>query len=243
MSGASDALGERFRAAREARGLSLSDVAQQIRIRSVYLAAIEGESWSTIGAPVYIRGFIRTYARFLGLDPEASVAAFNRTQPPPAQSLPGREAPVAAEPVRFSRGSPLLWGAAVVAVLLIAFVTFNELTLRRGGPGSATIAASAASVSPSAPIASPTATVRTLAAADGSKSLALVLSASSWLRVTVDGSVSMEGTFPAGTSKTFHGNTALVRVGNAGGVEIYVDGRDVGKLGKSGDVVEHAFTL
>jgi hypothetical protein len=145
--------------------------------------------------------------------------------------------------VRFSRGSPVLWAAAVVAVLLIAFVTFNELTLRRAGPASAPIAASAASASPSAPVVSPTPTVRTLAAADGPKSLALVLSAPSWLRVTVDGSVSMEGTFPAGTSKTFHGNTALVRVGNAGGVEIYVDGRDVGKLGKSGDVVEHAFTL
>jgi cytoskeleton protein RodZ len=223
--------------------MSLSDAAQQIRIRSVYLSAIEDESWSTIGAPVYIRGFIRTYARFLGLDPEAAVAAFNRTQPPPAQSLPGREAPPPAEPVGFSRGSPLLWAAAVVAVLLIAFVTFNELTLRRAGPGSAPIAASAASASPSAPVVTPTATVRTLAAADGPKSLALVLSAPSWLRVTVDGSVSMEGTFPAGTSKTFHGNTALVRVGNAGGVEIYVDGRDVGKLGKSGDVVEHAFTL
>jgi cytoskeleton protein RodZ len=243
MSGASDALGARFRAAREARGMSLSDVAQQIRIRSVYLAAIEGESWSTIGAPVYIRGFIRTYARFLGLDPEEAVAAFNRTQPPPAQSLPGREAPAPPEPVRFSRGSPLLWVAAVVAVLLIAFVTFNELTLRRAGPGPARIAASAASVSPSPPLVKPTATAGTLVAADGPKSLALVLSAPSWLRVTVDGSVSMEGTFPAGTSKTFHGKTALVRVGNAGGVEVYVDGKDVGKLGKSGDVVEHAFTL
>jgi hypothetical protein len=130
-----------------------------------------------------------------------------------------------------------------VAVLLIAFVTFNELTLRRAGP--ATVVASAASVLPSAPVAaaSPTPASGSLAAADGAKSLALVLSAPSWLRVTVDGSVSMEGTFPAGTAKTFHGKTALVRIGNAGGVEIYVDGKDVGKLGKSGDVVEHAFTL
>src|SRR5581483_4743447 len=39
-------LGERFRAAREARGLSLSEVSEQIRIRSVYLAAIEEERWS-----------------------------------------------------------------------------------------------------------------------------------------------------------------------------------------------------
>ena len=63
------ALGDRFRAAREARGLTLSDVAEQIRIRSVYLAAIEEENWSAIGAPVYIRGFLRTYARFLGPGP------------------------------------------------------------------------------------------------------------------------------------------------------------------------------
>ncbi len=79
--------------------------------------------------------------------------------------------------------------------------------------------------------------------AAGANTLALVLSAPSWLRVTVDGNVSMEGTFPAGTSKTFHGKNAVVRLGNAGGVEIYVDGKDVGKLGKSGDVVEHIFTL
>ena len=77
----------------------------------------------------------------------------------------------------------------------------------------------------------------------GAQTLALVLSAPSWLRVTVDGSVSMEGTFPAGTTKTFHGRQAVVRIGNAGGVEIYVDGKDVGKLGKSGDVAERAFTL
>ena len=86
MPGATDALGERFRAAREARGLSLSDVAEQIRIRSVYLAAIEDENWNAIGAPVYVRGFLRTYARFLGIDPEEAVAAFNRTQPQPASA-------------------------------------------------------------------------------------------------------------------------------------------------------------
>ncbi|MFZ0574957.1 MAG: DUF4115 domain-containing protein, partial [Candidatus Cybelea sp.] len=77
----------------------------------------------------------------------------------------------------------------------------------------------------------------------GPNSLEVVFSAPSWLRVTVDGNVSMEGTFPAGTSRTFHGKNALVRIGNAGGVEIYVDGKDRGKLGKAGDVVEQAFTL
>ncbi|HZY97076.1 MAG TPA: helix-turn-helix domain-containing protein [Candidatus Cybelea sp.] len=241
MSGASEALGERIRAAREARGMSLSQVADQIRIRAVYLAAIEDEKWSAIGVPVYVRGFLRTYARFLGLDPEEAVAAFNRTLPaaPPApqEALPRRA---------MSSGwasSLLLWIAGSVAVLLIAFVVFTELTMPRGTP----IPTAAASAAPAPATAVPPppalATPSPPSGVDGPKSLALVLSAPSWLRVTVDGNVSMEGTFPAGTSKTFHGRSALVRIGNAGGVEIYVDGKDFGKLGKSGDVVDRAFTL
>jgi len=249
-------LGERFRAAREARGLSLSDVSEQVRIRSVYLAAIEEEQWKAIGAAVYVRGFLRTYARFLGLDPEEIVQAFNR-------EVPWASAPADATSALSSRsersskpGTLLLWIAGVVAVLLVAFVAYNAMTMRRE---SAPVALESASPSPLAsaiatapampaagsagPSASPSAPAGAVPVAGGPQTLALVLSSASWLRVTVDGSVSMEGTFPAGTTKTFHGKNALVRVGNAGGVEVYVNGKDVGKLGKTGDVAERAFTL
>jgi len=239
----SKGLGERFRLAREERGISLSDVAEQIRIRSVYLAAIEEESWSSIGAPVYVRGFLRTYARFLGLDPEAAVATFNQTQPPgqaPAH-FASREAPGGRSRPRSPWSSLAIWITAVVAVLLVAFVVYNELTLRRAASRPVPIAATAlpsATPGPTAPAAS-----ASPAATNAGHSLALLLSAPSWLQVTVDGSVSMKGTFPAGTSRTFHGKNARVRVGNAGGVEIFVDGKDVGTLGQMGDVAERAFTL
>ncbi len=236
-------LGERFRAAREARGLSLSDVSEQIRIRSLYLAAIEDENWDAIGAPVYVRGFLRTYARFLGLDSEEAVAAFNATLPaaPSGEATAPNHAParLRSRPAGWS-SSFVVWATAAVAVLLIAFVVYNELTMGHAQTAAPTVAEASATPSPTPPARRPP---TPLGPADGTKSLALVLSAPSWLRVTVDGSVSMEGTFPAGTSKTFHGKNALVRIGNAGGVEVYVDGKDVGKLGKSGDVVEQAFTL
>ncbi|MBV9232793.1 MAG: helix-turn-helix domain-containing protein [Candidatus Eremiobacteraeota bacterium] len=244
MSGASEALGERFRAAREARGISLSQAAEQIRIRSLYLAAIEDENWTTIGAPVYIRGFLRTYARFLGLDPEEAVAAFNRVQPP-AQS------PTPTDLTRGERRSTpgwlsgaLLWTAGTIAVLLIAFVVFTELTLPRRGTVQ-TVPLETASAAVATPLATPQGSPSppVPAGAGAANSLTLVLSAPSWMRVTVDGNVSMEGTFPAGIAKTFHGKSALVRIGNAGAVEIYVDGKNLGKLGKSGDVVERAFSL
>lgn len=249
MPGASDALGERFRAAREARGLSLSDVAEQIRIRTVYLSAIEDENWKAIGAPVYVRGFLRTYARFLGIDPEEAVAAFNGAQPATASAAGAAATERQAPETGARRGSTLVWVAAAVAVLLIAFVVYNELTMRRGETAANVSQSGAGPTATEAPSAAATSlpTAQLAATPPGgmpdARSLALVLSEPSWLRVTVDGNVSMEGTFPAGTSKTFHGRSALVRIGNAGGVEIFVDGRDRGKLGKPGDVVEQTFTL
>ncbi|HUN28852.1 MAG TPA: RodZ domain-containing protein [Alphaproteobacteria bacterium] len=273
------ALGERFRAAREARGLTLSDVAEHIRIRSVYLAAIEDENWSAIGAPVYIRGFLRTYARFLGLEPEEVVAEFNSqasAPPPPVPSAPGappRTSYLADEERPPRALSPLIWIASLVAVVLIAILVYNEATLRSRQTASAlpsnspAVVASAdsgavadgtpsAAPSPSgttAPSETPGASASSTGSAPASASptplapgmanLEVRLSAPSWLRVTVDGNVSMEGTFPAGTVRQFHGKTARLRIGNAGGVEVIIDGKSVGKLGGSGDVVERIFTL
>ncbi|HTZ54012.1 MAG TPA: RodZ domain-containing protein [Candidatus Acidoferrum sp.] len=256
------ALGEQFRAAREARGLTLSDVAEHIRIRAVYLAAIEDETWASIGAPVYIRGFLRTYARFLGLDPEEVVAEFNgqaSAPPAPVPSAPGSppKTTYLADEQAPARGlSPLIWIASLVAVVLIAVVVYNEAMLHArqtaaalpSNTAAASATALAVSSSPSpdgsqSPTASPSASPTASAEAAGPNTLEVRFSAPSWLRVTVDGSVSMEGTFPAGTVRQFHGKIAKLRIGNAGGVEVIVDGKSLGRLGSAGDVVERSFTL
>jgi cytoskeletal protein RodZ len=269
------ALGERFRAAREARGLTLSDVAEHIRIRSVYLAAIEDENWPAIGAPVYTRGFLRTYARFLGLDPEQAVAEFNGQSntviEPPAPVAPGappKTTYLADEAPSQRTLSPLIWVASLVAVVLIAFIVYNEAVLRARQTANALPSNSPVALATQTPAAdasaessenpspqasdlsdaspgaslSPGASASPLAAADG-PTLEVRVSAPSWLRVQVDGNVSMEGTFPAGTVRQFHGKIATLRIGNAGGVEIIVDGKSLGKLGQNGDVVERSFTL
>ncbi|MBC5814910.1 MAG: helix-turn-helix domain-containing protein [Candidatus Eremiobacteraeota bacterium] len=238
------ALGEQFRAAREARGLSLSEVAEQIRIRSVYLGEIEAENWAAIGAPVYVRGFLRTYARFLGLDPEEAVAEFNKT----AEGAPVADG-TGLSGSSWSGGerrnlSPLLWVASAIAVILIGFVIYNFVMLRHTR---AIVTGTSSSPSSRSPLpsksASPGSGAPATSPAPLGHTLAIRLSSGSWLRVTVDGSVSIEGVFPKGTSKQFHGKKALVRVGNAGGVEIIVNGHAVPKLGKVGDVAEQSFTL
>jgi len=74
MQSTAPGIGERLRAAREARGLSLEAVAAELRIRTVILAAMEREDHAALPERVYLLGLLRTYARFLGLDP-ANVAA------------------------------------------------------------------------------------------------------------------------------------------------------------------------
>jgi cytoskeleton protein RodZ len=255
-------LGDEFRAAREARHLSLSDVSEQIHIRSVYLQSIEDEDWSAIAAPVYVRGFLRTYARFLGLDPESAVERFNadmgesgtRNEPTSVRQLGTRTGP-----------SPWLWAAIAVAVLLVAFVGYKLYDSQAGGAdGGTSVASASASPSSSAasPLpsgASPVPTGSDAAAGDaspgpvasdaspaaGSKTKTLVLSITqtSWVLVEIDGQKIAEGIYPAGTVKKFHGKSASLRAGNAGGVDVQVNGKDLGPLGASGSVVDKTFPL
>lgn len=90
-------LGDAFRTERTRRGITLDDAERTTRINRVYLEAIEDGRLETLPAPVYTRGFVRLYARFLGLDADAAVAAIPEGLPRPAglEPMPGmrRSAP------------------------------------------------------------------------------------------------------------------------------------------------------
>jgi cytoskeletal protein RodZ len=246
------ALGDEFRSAREARGLTLSDVAEQIHIRSVYLNAIENEEWTAIGAPVYVRGFIRTYARFLGLDAEDAVARFNQAAPAERSSVSG----ISTIADDRERSGPSVWAVlgGLVALVLVVFVAYEywqyahgsgakvPVAARTAAPqpgggtgGSETPAAGASAIPSAAPSGSPAPTAH--------HQLAIRLTERSWVRVTVDGAVKLEGIYPAGTAHAYSGNVADVRAGNAGGVTVAVNGRPPVPMGKEGDVVEQRFPL
>ncbi|TAK80256.1 MAG: helix-turn-helix domain-containing protein [Dehalococcoidia bacterium] len=84
-------LGEAFRNERTRRAISLGDAERTTRINRVYLEAIEEGRLEALPAPVYTRGFVRLYARFLGLDADAAVAAIPEGLPRPAglEPMPG----------------------------------------------------------------------------------------------------------------------------------------------------------
>jgi cytoskeleton protein RodZ len=235
------ALGEEFRSAREARGLSVSDVAERIHIRSVYLTAIENEDWSSIGAPVYVRGFIRTYARFLGLDAEAAVARFNDTLP--AERPGTSHAPPVVTAARERSGpSPWVLAGVLVAVLLVGYAVYEFVMLKQPGSGTVAVQPSSPPAGSQSPVPARPVVTKPPAPVVHHR-IAVRLVQRSWLRIAVDGQTKLEGLYPAGTAKTFTGSVAELRVGNAGGVTVSVNGSAAKPLGKDGDVVEQRYPL
>ena len=75
-----DELGKILRETRQARNLTVEDVAQVTRIRGRYLEALEEGRYDVLPTAVHVRGFLRNYAIFLDLEPEPLIARYNASR-------------------------------------------------------------------------------------------------------------------------------------------------------------------
>ena len=162
--------------------------------------------------------------------------------PEPTRALPAAgQAPAADPTVEVGAGRPV-WRRhrrrvpvllAVLLVALLALVGVRELGARDGqapGRGQAVPGGTAA----------PTGTA---AAAAGTVTVTLAATAKVWARATVDGRVAYEGTLVAGERRSFTARRAVdLRLGNAGGARLTVDGRPRGAPGRPGQIWEGRFT-
>ena len=70
-------IGATLKSAREQQGIALDDAAEATKIRESYLVALEEEAFERLPGATYARGFVRSYAEFLGLDPQPLIDEFN----------------------------------------------------------------------------------------------------------------------------------------------------------------------
>ena len=75
-------VGEQLRAEREARGLSIEDVAVALKLSPRQVDALEAGDWASLPGATIIRGFVRNYARLLRLDPEHLMMQLDAAQLP-----------------------------------------------------------------------------------------------------------------------------------------------------------------
>lgn len=110
-------IGASLREARTRRGLSSADVQKAIRIRERYLAALEEEKWDLLPGDAYAKGFLRTYAEFLGLDGDLYVDEWNSRYAHPDEVAPAPAPEPAARSRRLGLLRLVLVGAAVAVVV------------------------------------------------------------------------------------------------------------------------------
>jgi cytoskeleton protein RodZ len=107
--------GEHLKREREMRGVTLEEISAATRIAPRFLAALESEQWELLPGGVFNRGFIRSVARYLGLDEDSLVAEY-------ALETRGRSDPgvVADPPEEPDRNWPRVFVVVVLALLIVA---------------------------------------------------------------------------------------------------------------------------
>jgi hypothetical protein len=229
-------LGNTLKQAREARELPLREIEWATKIKAEYLEALEAEAFDSLPAPVYARGFLRTYATYLDLDPAPLIDEYNQRATAATEIVSTRPA-VRPERRQFAV-TPGMIVAGVCVVLLAVFLLYVKgqfdryQASRAAGPQASQGIRITPAPSPSASVAPPSPSPTPFSGIQ----LAVRLDARTWLRVLVDGKASDQTTssgiiFPAGTTLNFTGTkTVRVVTGRAGNTFITVNGRDLGAV-------------
>ncbi len=215
-------VGTILREARNRRKVELSEVEAATRIRLRYLRAIEDEEWDVLPGGVYTRGFVRTYASFLGLDGDRLVSDYRESVEPwhrsadAPQPQPGSDGSSSG-----ARGAALvvLTVIAVFAVAVIAIVAIPSGGGGEGGPKHQPRELAHKPRSEAKPAPAPVETGVTVELAASAEVWACLLDAKG--KPLVDGLI-----LEAGTEEgPFHSGSFTVSFGN-GEVKMLIDGRE-----------------
>jgi cytoskeletal protein RodZ len=226
-------IGCKLRLERLRRGKALDVVAAETKISCAILGAIENDQFDSLPGGAYRKGFVRLYARALGVDEEDAVAAFQRQHlelPVPLPQVPPEQ------PFRHLREVLFL---LLVPLAVIGFykVAGNESPERKHlAPdrrqehvAQAPPAPAKASIPASSPAAesSPAAPVRAV----------FTMTEPVWVSVSCDGRPAYTGTLSEKESRSFEASAVVtVLIGNAGGLTITLNGQPLGPIGGHGEI-------
>ncbi len=221
--------GEILKQQRENLGLTIPEIADILKIKTDYLVSIENDSFDKLPAPVYTVGYIRCYAAYLKVDAESIVDIYTTrlSQPPPSTIIP----------VGYSqKRSPRI--VYFIAVLIVAGGVFYFLyPLLRGSAPERTSATKKEAAGPERPAALPPAPAPAVAPERGEHQLSIAALDRTWLSVKTSDGKTEEILLKPGEIKNWtFSQKVQMKIGNAGGIRMNLDGRDLGTPGEKGQV-------
>ena len=238
-------LGSLITQARKSAGLSIDDLSAATNIRSSLLREMESDSFHNCGGETYARGHIRNIATKLGVDPLIFIAAFEEEQMHTGRSMKDLlvENSVMKQPEGARKVSWKVLATISVASLFVVglaqIIISNTSSMDIPEPIASITATESATPSPEA---TPTEEA-TVSTGTGVQLIVTATRAKSWLFVSdAAGRTLFSGQIARGTAKTFSTDVSLnVKVGNAGGVDLTVNGNKVDSIGGDGEVVSVSY--
>ena len=254
-------LGGYLRELREAKGSSLEDMARSTRVGIRHLEALEEERLTDLPSPVFVRGFIRAYCGFLREAPEEALGHYEALA---GERAAAQAASAPPRPRATWANSSVLVGLALLVILGIGLIVINLTVKRTGGtsvaapkidvatapPAAAPVTAPAVEAPrpvtppapappPSNPAAAPAPPPAVAKSPAGAQRLQMKAVEPTWIRVQPDEGRATEELLPAGASREWAAERRfLVTIGNAGGVELTLNGKALAPLGPKGTVIQ-----
>ena len=237
-------LGSDLKGAREAKGISLEEIAAATKINLRYLKALEEDDFAEFPSDFFARSVIRSFARAVGLDEKETLARLQPLGREAARKMPGEET---GRPPAFKSVNPhlknaafFLFSAAAVGLTLFVF-------LKNRGEKPAPPAAEPQVQVETAPAVQPQATAPEAAAPPAAAPveirglrLELAFTAETWIQAFADGALKLDGLQPPGATARIDASAEiLLHLGNAGGVAGALNGRPLKPFGGSGAVVKN----
>jgi len=220
-------------------------VEADIKIRHKYLEAMENEDFGILPGRVYVKGFLKNYARYLGLDAD-DILSLYQSQYPAEEEQESVEIQEQHTPGKGNRR--FLSAGLIIAGIIFVAAVFATLPLFKNGEGLNRPPASQQNDSVNKEHQLPPSgldnniinrnnnnnnlVIPPEPAPEGVNMTLNVTDKTSWMLVVVDGKTQFTGELPAGESKSFQGKEKIwIKLGNAGVVEVQVNGKKLGVLG------------
>ena len=228
-------VGERLKAAREEKKLSLEDIAAQTRIPQRHLESIEDADWEKLPAPTYTVGFAKSYASAVGLD-RSEIGDQLREEMGGQRFFSSQSEVIeAADPARTMPKWLVFSAIVAVVVLIIVMSVLNRRSLQQEPASNATAAAAPAPVTP-APAPQQAAPTPAAASAQGPVVLSAIQPA--WIQVTDQGKTLFEGMLQPGQTYSVPPTAAapLLKAGKPEALKINVGSAVAPAVGPPGKV-------
>lgn len=230
--------GERLKRERELREVTMEEITAATRIGSRFLEALENEDWSKLPGGVFNRGFVRSIARYLGLDEDALLGEYDLAHGTQVASVP----PQPEQRMSSSKWIPFLLFVGLLVLLFCAVAGGIYFWRHNGARRSQThsmTSVSPAANTPATTASSPPATQQPSeipSLAQGPPlDLLVSVSAATRVRVLADGRLLFEGEFLSGESRHFQATGEFeVTAADSSAVLLELNGQAMPPLGAPG---------